>query len=64
VDGAAGVEPYAAVGELVDDVASVGYRAGQSIEFVDYQGLGFAARGQRFPSPGSFTVGAGEFVST
>ena len=49
-------------GQLVDDVARVGQRAGEPVEFGDDQRVAVAAGGQRLAQAGTFAVGAGQAV--
>ena len=62
VDGAAEAEADVLRGEFVDDVAGVGQRSGESVEFGDDEGVARAAGGQREPEAGSVAVGAGQAV--
>jgi hypothetical protein len=59
---AADVQPHAAGGELVDDVAAVRHGAGESIELGDDQRVTAAAGREGFAQPGSIAVGAGQAV--
>ncbi len=60
MDGPAEVQPDAAGGELVDDVAGVRDRAGEPVELGDDEGVTGSASGQRFAQAGPLAVGAGD----
>ena len=62
VQRAADVELYAATGEVFDDVAGVGQRAGQPVELGDHEGVPVPARGEGFAQSGASAGGAGEPV--
>ncbi len=62
MNGAAEVEAYAAGGELVDDVAGVGYGPGEPVEPVDHEGVAGPAGGQGFAEPWPGPVGAADAV--
>lgn len=50
------------VGEFVDDVAGVGYRAGEPVELGDDEAVAFAAGGEGFAQSRAVAVGASEAV--
>jgi hypothetical protein len=59
---AADVELDAATGEVFDDVAGVGQRAGQPVELGDDEGVPIPARGEGFAQSGTRPAGASEPV--
>ncbi len=48
MDGAAQLQPHAAGGQLLDDVAGVGQRACEAVELGDHEGATGAASRQGF----------------
>jgi hypothetical protein len=62
VQGAAEAELDVAVGELVNDVARVGQRAREAVEFGHDERVAGAAGGERFAQAGPVAAGAGEPV--
>jgi hypothetical protein len=62
VHGAAEVELDLAAGEIVDDVARVGQRAGEPVELGHDERVAGAAGGERLAQAGTVAVGAGEAV--